>query len=113
MAEQQAGLLQNGQNLSSAIKTREVSELHLRYFSPLCPPKTFKHKRCGWRRRSESNAFLTDYQPQYPDLLGSFNVVLKRLQALFVTTRLLPTFTRHTPAAHSVIEEIVEGFVED
>src|SRR5665647_533543 len=64
------------------------------------------------RRGSESNGVFTDCQPQYPDLQGYFNPDLTRVQALFITIRYLPDLTRHIPAAYSVIEEIVEGFVE-
>src|ERR1700690_2133814 len=66
-----------------------------------------------WRRRSESNDVFTDCQPQYPDLQGYFNPDSTGLQAVFTTTRHLPDLTRHLPVAYSVIEEIVEGFVED
>src|ERR1035437_3112944 len=65
-----------------------------------------------WRRRSESNGVFTDCQPQYPDLQGNFNIDSKGLQEIFGTTRHLPDLTRHAHAAYSVIEEIVEGFVE-
>src|ERR1035437_892059 len=65
-----------------------------------------------WRRGSESNGVFTDCQPQYPDLQGHFNIDSKGLQEIFGTTRHLPDLTRHIPAAYTVIEEIVEGFVE-
>jgi hypothetical protein len=64
------------------------------------------------RRGSESNGVFTDRQPQYPDLQGDFNTGFTGVQALFDTIRPLPDLTRHLPAACSVIEEIVEGFVE-
>jgi len=60
----------------------------------------------------ESNDVFTDYQPQYPDLQGYFNTGFARVQAAFSTTRHLPHLTRHKHRAYSVIEEIVEGFVE-
>jgi len=66
----------------------------------------------SWRRGSESNEVFTDGQPQYPDLQGHFNFDSKGLQAVSGTTRHLPALTRHAPGACSVIEEIVEGFVE-
>jgi hypothetical protein len=65
-----------------------------------------------WRRGSESNEVFTDYQPQYPDLQGYFNADFKGPQAVFTTTPHLPDLTRNLHAAYSVIEEIVEGFVE-
>ena len=64
------------------------------------------------RRGSESNAVFPDCQPQYPDLQGYFNSDFTGVQALFGTIRHVPDLTRHLPAAYSVIEEIVEGFVE-
>jgi hypothetical protein len=66
----------------------------------------------AWRRRSESNGVFTDCQPQYPDLQGYFSSGFTGVQALYETIRHLPDLTRHIPAAHTVIEEIVEGFVE-
>jgi hypothetical protein len=66
-----------------------------------------------WRRGSESNGVFTDCQPQYPDLQGYFNTGFTGLQAVFITIRHLPDLTRQIPAAYSVIEEIVEGFVEE
>jgi hypothetical protein len=60
-----------------------------------------------------SNAVFTGCQPQYPDLQGNFNIDSKGLQVLFGITRRLPALTRHAPVACSVIEEFVEGFVED
>jgi hypothetical protein len=65
------------------------------------------------RRGSESNDIFTGCQPQYPDLQGYFNIDSKGLQAIFVTTRHLQALTRHAHGTYSVIEEIVEGFVED
>ena len=65
-----------------------------------------------WRRSSESNNDFTDYQPQYPDLQGDFNASYSRLQEVFSTTGSLPDLTRHLPTYYSVIEEIIEGFVE-
>src|ERR1035438_8211033 len=76
-------------------------DLQLRFF-------TKKHLR----RRPESNAVFSGCQPQYPDLQGDFNTDFKWVQALFGTTRHLPALTRHIPGACSVIEEIVEDFVE-
>jgi len=61
----------------------------------------------------ESNEVFTDCQPQCPDLQRHFNIDFTGLQAVFATTRCLPDLTRHMPAAYPVIEEIVEGFVED
>ena len=66
----------------------------------------------NWRRGSESNAAFTDFQPQYPDLQGFFSIDFKGVQALFATIRPLPALTRRAHPACSVIEEIVEGFVE-
>jgi hypothetical protein len=60
----------------------------------------------------ESNEIFTDYQPQYPDLQGYFNFDFTGVQAVFNTIRQLPDLTRHLPASYSVIEEIIEGFVE-
>jgi hypothetical protein len=51
-------------------------------------------------------------QPQYPDLQGKFIIDFTGLQEVFGTARHLPDLTRHVHAAYSVIEEIVEGFVE-
>jgi len=65
-----------------------------------------------WRRGSESNAVFTDYQPQHPDFQGCSNTDFTGVQAVFVTTRQLSGLTRHVPPFCSVIEEIVEGFVE-
>jgi hypothetical protein len=45
-------------------------------------------------------------------LRGNFNADLTRVQAVSNTIRQLSDLTRHLPAAYSVIEEIVEGFVE-
>jgi hypothetical protein len=66
----------------------------------------------SWRQGSESNDAFTDYQPQYPDLQGNFNTAFAGVQDHFGTTRPLQDLTRHIPVAYSVIEEIVEGFVE-
>jgi hypothetical protein len=63
-------------------------------------------------RGSESNDVFTGCQPQYPDLPGYFNIDATGLHAVIGTARYLPAITRHTHAAYSVIEEIVEGFVE-
>jgi len=65
------------------------------------------------RRGLESNAFFTDCQPQYPDFQGYFNAGFSSVQAAFITIRQLSGLTRHLRAHYSVIEEIVEGFVED
>jgi hypothetical protein len=65
-----------------------------------------------WRRGSESNEVFTGCQPQYPDLQGYFNIDPKGFQAVFGTTRHLPALTRNAHPAYSVVEEIVEGFVE-
>jgi len=65
-----------------------------------------------WRRRSESNEVFTDYQPQYPDLQGYFTADFTGVQAVYGAIGTLPDLTRHIPTANSVIEEIVEGFVE-
>jgi hypothetical protein len=65
-----------------------------------------------WRRGSESNEVFTDCQPQYPDLQSHFNADFTRPQKVSDTIRQLPDLTRHIPVAYSVIEEIVEGFVE-
>jgi hypothetical protein len=64
------------------------------------------------RRGSESNEVFTDCQPQYPDLQGYFNADFTGLQEVSDTIRHLPDLTRHIPGTYSVIEEIVEGFVE-
>jgi hypothetical protein len=64
------------------------------------------------RQGSESNAVFTDCQPQYPDLQGDFNADFTGLQEVSDTIRRLPDLTRHVHSAYSVIEEIVEGFVE-
>jgi hypothetical protein len=69
-------------------------------------------KSYGKRRGSESNEFFTDNQPQYPDLLSNLKVDFTGPQAVFCTIRQLPDLTRNLPALYSVIEEIVEGFVE-
>jgi hypothetical protein len=66
----------------------------------------------NWRRGSESNEVFAVCQPQYPDLQGHFNIDFTSVQALFTITRHAPALTRHLPAAYSVIEEFVEGFVE-
>jgi hypothetical protein len=58
------------------------------------------------------NEVFTGYQPQYPDLQGSFNADLTSVQAVFDTIRQLSDLTRHLPVYYSVIEETVEGFVE-
>jgi hypothetical protein len=63
-----------------------------------------------WRRGSKSNGVFTGCQPQYPDLQGDFNVGFTGVQALLDTIQLNPPETRHTHAAYSVIEGIVEGF---
>jgi hypothetical protein len=49
---------------------------------------------------------------QYPDLQGYFNIDFTGLQELSGTIRHIPALTRHLHPAYSVIEEIVEGFVE-
>jgi hypothetical protein len=43
---------------------------------------------------------------------GYFNTGFTGHQAVFCTTRHLLDLTRRIPTAYSVIEEIVEGFVE-
>jgi len=75
-------------------------------------PLATMHQRSNWRRGSESNDVFTDYQPQYPDLHGFFNIDFTGVQAISDTNRPLPDLTRHLLAYYSVIEEIVEGFVE-
>jgi hypothetical protein len=70
------------------------------------------HQRSNCRRGSESNGVFTDCQPQYPDLQGDFNANFTGLQEVSGTIHHMPDLTRHVPAAYSVIEEIVEGFVE-
>ena len=70
------------------------------------------YRRFNWRRGSESNEVFTGHQPQYPDLQGYFNAVFAGVQGVFVTIRHLSDLTRHAPATYSVIEEIVEGFIE-
>jgi hypothetical protein len=45
-------------------------------------------------------------------LQGYSNSDSKGLQAVFSTTRHAPALSRHAHPAYSVIEEIVEGFVE-
>jgi hypothetical protein len=64
------------------------------------------------RRGSESNGVFTNCQPQYPDLLGYFNLDSTGVQGPFDTTRHLPDVPRHIHPAYSVIEEIVEEIVE-
>jgi hypothetical protein len=64
------------------------------------------------RRGSVFNEVFTDCQPQYPDLQGYFKADFTGLQAVFNTIRQLPDLTRHLPGYYSLIEEIVEGFVE-
>jgi hypothetical protein len=65
-----------------------------------------------WRRGPESNGVFVGCQPQYPDLKGNCSIDSKGLQEVFGTTRRLPALTRHAHPAYSVVEEIVEGFVE-
>ena len=60
----------------------------------------------------ESNGVFTDCQPQYPDSQGDFNADFTGLQEVSDPIRQLPDLTRHLTAYYSVIEEIVEGFVE-
>jgi hypothetical protein len=55
---------------------------------------------------------FNDCLPQSSDLQGNFNIDSKGVQAVSVTTRHLPALTRHAHGAYSVIEEIVEGFIE-
>ncbi len=76
------------------------------------PQSPCRSSGSGWRRGSESNGVFTDCQPQYPDLQGYFNTGFRVIQAVFNTTRPLPDLTRHIHPYYSVIEEIVEGFVE-
>jgi hypothetical protein len=45
-------------------------------------------------------------------LRGYFNADLTTVQAVFDTIRQLSDLTRYLPASYSVIEKIVEGFVE-
>jgi hypothetical protein len=71
-----------------------------------------KLKSFNGRRGSESNGAFTDCQPQYPDLQGHFNIGFTELQSLSDTVRHMPNLTRRTPTTYSVIEEIIEGFVE-
>jgi hypothetical protein len=66
----------------------------------------------AWRRGSESNGAFTDNQPQYPDFERNFTPDFTRLQASFTTTPHAPDLTCHAHGYYSVIEEIVEGFVE-
>jgi hypothetical protein len=73
----------------------------------------FPNLTWNWRRGSESNEVFTDDQPQYPDLRGNINAVFTGVQEVSVTIRALPDLTRQSPVAYSVIEEFVEGFVED
>ena len=61
---------------------------------------------------SESNGVFTDCQPQYPDFQGYFNSGFIGVQGLFAAIRQLSDLTRRTHGFYSVIEEIVEGFVE-
>jgi hypothetical protein len=65
------------------------------------------------RRGSESNDTITGCQPQYLDLYEYFNIDSKGVQVVFGTTRHLPALTRRAHPAHSLIEEIIKGFVED
>jgi hypothetical protein len=65
------------------------------------------------RRGSESDDAFTGCQPQYPDLQGCFNIDSTGLQEVFSTTRHLPDLTRHIHNAYSVIEEFVEGFLNE
>ncbi len=58
------------------------------------------------------NDVFTDHQPQYPDLQAHFDIDSKGVQAVFITAHHIPALTRHMPAAYSVIEEIVESFIE-
>jgi len=60
----------------------------------------------------ESEEVFTGCQPQYPDLKMNFTLDFKGPQAAFDTTRHAPALIRHLPAADTVIEEIVESFVE-
>jgi hypothetical protein len=50
---------------------------------------------------------------RYPDFQGDFNARFPSIQAPFFTIHIFPVPARHSPGYHSVIEEIVEGFVED
>jgi hypothetical protein len=61
---------------------------------------------------SESKEVLSGCQPQYPNLQGYFSFDYAGVHVDFSTTRHLPDLTRYKPAAYSVIEEIVEGFIE-
>ena len=63
-------------------------------------------------RESESNGAFTDYQPRYPNLQGDFNAGFTGVQEVSNTIGPLPDLTRHLHPAYSIIEEIVEGFVE-
>jgi len=59
-----------------------------------------------------ANEVFTDDEPQYPDLPGDINTVFKGVREVSATIRALPGLTRQSPVAYSVIEEIIEGFVE-
>jgi len=66
----------------------------------------------GWRRGSESGGAFSGNQPAYPDLQGHFNPYFTGLQAVFGTIRPPSGLSRHTHGFNTIIEEIVEGFVE-
>jgi hypothetical protein len=71
----------------------------------------------GWRK--ESVKFLTIFlnrHPEFTEMIPNARLNLKAdftwFQELFSTTRPPPDLTRHLHAYYSVIEEILEGFVE-
>jgi hypothetical protein len=64
-------------------------------------------------RKLSPNEVFTDCQPQYPDLQAHFKPVFISVQTPFETIRYAPALTRRTHGFYSLIEEIVEGFVED
>ena len=78
------------------------------------PPKPLLHSqmeleaRVGNRTKSSPTTSLNILI-----LRGNSNAVFKRVQEVSAAIRQLPDLTRHLPIAYSVIEEIVEGFVED
>ena len=66
----------------------------------------------GFRRGSESNEVFPGNQPQHLDFLRCLNAGFIGAQAIFNTARHLPYLKRHLFPLYSIIEEIVEGFVE-
>jgi hypothetical protein len=79
---------------------------------PANPPAFSFRTNKNWRRGSESNEVFTDNQPQYPDLQGYFTADFTGVQEVYGPICALPDLTHHIPTAYSVVEEIVEGFVE-